>query len=232
MIALGIETSSLCGSVAVAEDDKVLGELFFNSGLKHSTQIIPSIDKLLCTIGLQKSDLQGIAVSSGPGSYTSLRVGISAAKGIAYSLGLPLIGVSTLKCVAFNSLITPFPICSIIDAKKGQLYSAFFRYNNNELEIIGEGDKIVSVDDICSSIEQKNEKIVLIGDGLNLNKLTFMDRINGLVLFAPGHLCSPRASSCVLLGVDSFKKAKKDEVNTLVPRYVREAHAELIDNKR
>nr|NIT14120.1 tRNA (adenosine(37)-N6)-threonylcarbamoyltransferase complex dimerization subunit type 1 TsaB [Candidatus Dadabacteria bacterium] len=106
MIVLGIETSSYCGSVAVAEDEIVLGEIFFNTGLKHSTSIIPSINSLLKIIGLERADLEGIAVSEGPGSYTSLRVGISAAKGLAYSLDLPLTGVSTLKCLAYNSLIT------------------------------------------------------------------------------------------------------------------------------
>ncbi|NIP38378.1 MAG: tRNA (adenosine(37)-N6)-threonylcarbamoyltransferase complex dimerization subunit type 1 TsaB [Candidatus Dadabacteria bacterium] len=231
MIVLGIETSSYCGSVAVAEDDKILGELFFDRGLKHSSQIIPSVKNLLSTIGLTKTDLEGIAVSEGPGSYTSLRVGISAAKGLAYSLDLPLTGVSTLKCLAFNSLITPYPICSIVDAKKRQLYSAFFRYTLGGLERVND-DIIISMDDLCTSIEQKNEKIVLIGDVLNLNKSTFMDRINGLVLFAPGHMRSPRASSCAILGVDSFKKAKRDEVNTLVPKYIREADAELIEYKR
>ena len=185
MIVLGIETSSTCGSVAVVQDRKVLGELFFNTGRKHSTKIVPSITNLLSTVGLDKADLEGIAVTSGPGSYTSLRIGISIAKGLAYSLDIPLIGISTLQCVAFNSIISPHLICSLIDARKGELYSALFRYNTGELERISE-DQIVSIDYLCQAID---EKTVLIGDGLYLYKSTFVDRINGLVLFAPEHLC-------------------------------------------
>jgi len=227
MIVLGIETSSTCGSVAVVEDRKVLGELFFNTGRKHSTKIVPSITNLLSTVGLDKADLEGIAVTSGPGSYTSLRIGISIAKGLAYSLDIPLIGISTLQCVAFNSIISPHLICSLIDARKGELYSALFRYNTGELERISE-DQIVSIDYLCQAID---EKTVLIGDGLYLYKSTFVDRINGLVLFAPEHLCYGRASSCAILGIDNFKKAKRDEVNTLVPKYIRQADAELLDKR-
>jgi len=227
MIVLGIETSSTCGSVAVVEDRKVLGELFFNTGRKHSTKIVPSITNLLSTVGLDRADLEGIAVTSGPGSYTSLRIGISIAKGLAYSLDIPLIGISTLQCVAFNSIISPHLICSLIDARKGELYSALFRYNTDELERISE-DQIVSIDYLCQAID---EKTVLIGDGLYLYKSTFVDRINGLVLFAPEHLCYGRASSCAILGIDNFKKAKRDEVNTLVPKYIRQADAELLDKR-
>ena len=227
MIVLGIETSSTCGSVAVVEDRKVLGELFFNTGRKHSTKIVPSITNLLSTVGLDKADLEGLAVTSGPGSYTSLRIGISIAKGLAYSLDIPLIGISTLQCVAFNSIISPHLICSLIDARKGELYSALFRYNTDELERISE-DQIVSIDYLCQAID---EKTVLIGDGLYLYKSTFVDRINGLVLFAPEHLCYGRASSCAILGIDNFKKAKRDEVNTLVPKYIRQADAELLDKR-
>lgn len=227
MIVLGIETSSTCGSVAVVQDRKVLGELFFNTGRKHSTKIVPSITNLLSTVGLDKADLEGIAVTSGPGSYTSLRIGISIAKGLAYSLDIPLIGISTLQCVAFNSIISPHLICSLIDARKGELYSALFRYNTGELERISE-DQIVSIDYLCQAID---EKTVLIGDGLYLYKSTFVDRINGLVLFAPEHLCYGRASSCAILGIDNFKKAKRDEVNTLVPKYIRQADAELLDKR-
>lgn len=227
MIVLGIETSTYSGSVAVVKDQDILGELFFNIGRKHSTKIIPSIVSLLSTLELDKADLEGISVTSGPGSYTSLRIGISIAKGLSYSLNIPLIGVSTLECVAFNSIISPLLICSIVDAKKGELYSAFFRYNINEFERISE-DKVVNIDYLCSII---NEETILIGDGLNLYKSTFIDRINGLLLFAPGHLCYPRASSCAVLGINAFKKAKKDEVNTLVPKYVRQADAELLDKR-
>lgn len=227
MIVLGIETSSTCGSVAVVQDRKVLGELFFNTGTKHSTKIVPSITNLLSTVELNKADLEGIAVTSGPGSYTSLRIGISIAKGLAYSLDIPLIGISTLQCVAFNSIISPHLICSLIDARKGELYSALFRYNTGELERISE-DQIVSIDYLCQAID---EKTVLIGDGLYLYKSTFVDRINGLVLFAPEHLCYGRASSCAILGIDNFKKAKRDEVNTLVPKYIRQADAELLDKR-
>ena len=227
MIVLGIETSSTCGSVAVVQDRKVLGELFFNTGRKHSTKIVPSITNLLSTVGLDKADLEGIAVTSGPGSYTSLRIGISIAKGLAYSLDIPLIGISTLQCVAFNSIISPHLICSLIDARKGELYSALFRYNTGELERISE-DQIVSIDYLCQAID---EKTVLIGDGLYLYKSTFVDRINGLVLFAPEHLCYGRASSCAILGIDNFKKAKRDEVNTLVPKYIRQADADLLDKR-
>ena len=121
MKILGIETSTYSGSIALADGDALTGEYFFNAGPSHTEKLVPSIDMLLSDCGVAKPDLEGIAVSLGPGSFTSLRVGISSAKALAYALKIPVTGVSSLEVLAYNALLSERTIVPVIDARKGQL---------------------------------------------------------------------------------------------------------------
>jgi len=169
MKVLGIETSTGSGSVAVLEGDKVLGEFFLNLGPTHSEKLLPMLDWLLKEVGVEKNEIEGIAVSKGPGSFTALRVGISTAKGLAFSLGIPVVGVSSLEVLARNLLYTPLYIYSLIDAKKKEVYAALFRYSDTNLNRITD-DILISPDDICEMI---SERTIFIGNGALLYKLAW-----------------------------------------------------------
>ena len=122
MKLIGIDTSSHLGSVSVVEDRRLLGECLLNLGPMHSENITSSIDWLLKTLDIKRDELQGVAVSIGPGSFTSLRVGVVTAKSLAYALGLKIIGVSSLEALASNVPCTDKKICTLIDAKRKEVY--------------------------------------------------------------------------------------------------------------
>ncbi|MEX1000024.1 MAG: tRNA (adenosine(37)-N6)-threonylcarbamoyltransferase complex dimerization subunit type 1 TsaB [Thermodesulfobacteriota bacterium] len=228
MKILAIETSTYAGSIAVVGDDTILGEYYFNIGPVHTEKLIPSIDWLLSELGMAKSDLSGVAVSLGPGSFTSLRVGISTAKGICYSLGIPLIGVSSLKALAMNLPFAPYNICPVIDARKGEVFASLFRSHNGELERILE-DIVVSPEGLVEIIK---DNTIFVGDGALLYKDYLEDNLGSGIMFSPINTNSPRASNLALSEIGKFKEDRDnkyiyDEIMNLAPHYLRKSEAEI-----
>lgn len=228
MKILAIETSTYSGSIAIVREDSVLGEYYFNIGPAHTEKLVPSIQWLLSELNMEKSDLSGVAVSLGPGSFTSLRVGLSTAKGICFSLGIPLIGVSSLKALAMNVPFAPYNICPVIDARKGEVFTALFRSNNGELERVTE-DMVISPQELVEIIEGNT---VFIGDGSLLYKDFLEDNLSDGIMFSPMNLNSPRASNLVLSEISKFKQGwdSKDinnEVMNMAPHYLRKSEAEI-----
>jgi len=229
MRVLGIETSTYSGSVAIVEEGKVLGEIFFNNGPSHSEKLLPMIDCLLREVEIDKKLIDGIAVAVGPGSFTALRIGISAAKGIAFSLGIPVVGVSSLEILALNLLFTPFVICSIIDARKNELFAAFFTstkegVNNNRIS----EDLLISPRDLSEMI---HEKTVLVGNGALMYEDFLRSALGERVLFPPSNFNFPRASNCAILGAKRLKNGSTDDLSALAPQYLRRADAEILKER-
>ncbi|HXG30636.1 MAG TPA: tRNA (adenosine(37)-N6)-threonylcarbamoyltransferase complex dimerization subunit type 1 TsaB [Thermodesulfobacteriota bacterium] len=227
MRVLGIETSTYSGSVAIVDDDRVLGEVFFNNGPLHSERLLPAIEWLLDGIGVDKKGIEGIAVSVGPGSFTALRIGIATAKGLAFSLGVPIVGVSSLEVLASGLPFAPFTICSIIDARKGEVFAAFFVYSSGKLERIGNEMLIPP----AVLIEMIREKTVFIGDGAILYMDLLKSALGELALFCPLSFNFPRASNCALLGIQKLREGLQDDLLALVPRYLRGADAEILKER-
>ncbi len=233
MKILAIETSTYAGSIAIVSEDSILGEYYFNIGPVHTEKLVPSIDWLLSELNMEKSDLTGVAVSLGPGSFTSLRVGISTAKGICYSLGIPLIGVSSLKALAMNLPYVPYNICPVIDARKGEVFTALFCSNNGELERMTE-DMVISPQGLVEIIK---DNTIFVGDGALLYKDYLEDNLSPGIMFTPLNLNSPRASNVALAEVSKFKegldnKSVLDEVINMAPHYLRKSEAEILKQGR
>ncbi len=222
MLILGIETSTFAGSLALIKDDFTLCEYNFNFGPKHNEKVVPAIKWLLKEANVKKEDLYGVSVASGPGSFTSLRVGISTAKALAFSLGIKLTSVSSLEVLASNIVATEYQICPIINAKKNEVYYAFFN-NKDELGRIGD-DSFISPEGLCEKIK---EKTVFLGDGLIEYEELIKERLGSDALFAPSNLNTARASHCALLGRDKFLRNEFDDFTTLVPNYLRKSEAEI-----
>lgn len=229
MIVLGIETSCDTGSVAIIKGNTLLGETIFDSGAKHSKNLVSSINNILNLTDLDKKDIQGISVSIGPGSYTSLRIGITTAKSMAYALRIPLTTVPTLEVIAFNLNFSLINVCVALDAKKNELFVALFKSEGNRLRRISE-DFITTAEELCEIIK---DKTIFIGNGINLYKYIFEYRLQGLALFADDYFNIPRASICALLGMDKFSvydnSYNKVEINQISPLYLRKTDAELLN---
>ena len=228
MKILAIETSTYSGSIAVVSDEIILGEYYFNIGPAHTEKLVPSINWLLGELNLEKTDLTGVAVSLGPGSFTSLRVGISTAKGICYSLGIPLVGVSSLKVLAMNLPFAASNICPVIDARRGEVFTAIFRSNNGEIERLTE-DMVISPEKLVDIIK---DNTIFIGDGALLYKDFLEDNLSDGIMFSPVNLNAPKASNVALAEIGKFKEGLDSEymhnqVMNMAPQYLRKSEAEI-----
>ena len=134
MPILALDTSTLVSSVAIASSEKLIAELILQTKLTHSEVLMPHIEQILAMTKLEKADLTGIAVSIGPGSFTGLRIGLAAAKGMAYALKLPIVGVSTLEALAYHYPIPNIYIAPLLDAQKGNVYMALYRWEKGILQ--------------------------------------------------------------------------------------------------
>ena len=230
MRILGIETSLYAGSIAVSDGGKILGEYYFNTGPSHSEKLMSSIDWLLGELGMDKSELGGIAVSLGPGSFTSLRIGVAAAKGLSYALNIPITGVSTLELLAHNVPFSSAQICPVIDAKRGEVFCAFFRSKGGEVSRITQ-DMVLSPQSLARDIK---ENTIFVGEGALLCS-DFLEDImggDGFTEFSPEPLSYPRAGVLCVLGGRMIEAGESRDPYTLAPNYIRKSEAEVSKDRR
>jgi len=224
MNVLGIETSTHAGSVAVIQDKRLLGELSINVRPAHSQKLVPMIKSLLGYVEVEKADLDGIAVSIGPGYYTALRVGLSTAKALSYSLGIPLVGVSSLEALAMNVSGIGGMVCPVIDAKMTQVYAALFECSEPS-PIRRAEDMVLTAEELLGMVEGDT---VFVGDvGLIAKAVSSGAHMDGVPTYAPSLLCTPRASACAVLGARQLGEGRSHDRSVLVPSYMRRTQAEI-----
>lgn len=167
MKILALETSAKSVSVAVTEDGVLLAQAYQNRGLTHSVTLMPLLDGMLQCAGLSPDDISLVAVAHGPGSFTGLRIGVSAAKGLAWAKGIPCCGVSTLEAMAYGVSDFTGIIVGAMDARRQQIYNAFFRAENGALTRLCE-DRAVSVEQAAQELADMPEPKLIVGDGAEL----------------------------------------------------------------
>ena len=133
MIWLGIDTANTPLSIAIVKDGELLAEENTSMAVNHSLRAMPAIEEIFKKVGINPAEIDAIAVSEGPGSYTGVRIGVTIAKTLAWTLEKPLIGVSSLKVIAANGLFFDGLICPIVDARRSNVYSGAYRYADGEL---------------------------------------------------------------------------------------------------
>ena len=219
MKILGIETSTFSGSVSISDDDTLLCEYVFNTGPRHNEVLIPTIERLLSDCGLGKDDLEAVCVSVGPGSFTSLRIGVSTAKALCYSLGADLAGVPSLEILASNALWCGDDVCAMTDAGRGEVFFSFYHPESAEMT----SAEIATPESVCTRVR---EKTVFVGSGALLHENLIRDSVGERAVFLPANLNTPRASGCALLGRKKILSGHKDDPFTLTPFYLRRSAAE------
>lgn len=232
MKLLGIDTTSNVATVAVVEEHICLGEIIINSSKTHSQKIMPIIDDLLRELELEVKDLDGIVVSSGPGSFTGVRIGMATAKAIGHGAGLPVYTVSALEAMSNNATFFDGIICPIMDARRDQVYTAMFRNDSGKLVRVLE-DSPLSIDELLDLLNTKNEKVLFLGDGIQRFEAIIYDKLNSKAIFAPINNRLQRASS-VCLTINSEDMLKSDASYSLAKaNYLRKSQAEReYDEKR
>lgn len=222
MLTLAFDTSSRTAAVAVLRDDTILYDSVINAGLNHSEVLMPQIDYALRQVRIKISDIDLFACTLGPGSFTGLRIGVSTLKGLVLATGKPATGVSTLAAVVLNIGTTSKLICSMIDAGRGQVYVAYFRYNNkNILQQISD-EKSANPQEIINNTEKDT---LFVGDGA-IKYAEIIKNIKSAEVYAISDLQHYiRASSVGILGRMKFTENDLLDPLTLVPAYLRSADA-------
>jgi len=225
MRILGIDTATACGGIGLIDDDAVVAEYTFHRDETPSAQLVPAIETLLEEARLDLKEIDGMAVSAGPGSFTGLRVGLSAVKGLALAIERPVAGVPTLDALAAQLPITPSLICPIVDARKGEVYAALYKQGGN-----GKVEQLTPYQVLPPSRlleELPPQETVFVGDGVEVYGELIVERLADKALFAPPHLRCLRGATVAKLGLQRLAHKEGDDVSSLTPIYVRPSDAEI-----
>ncbi len=225
MIILAFDSTAKIASVAVTEDNKLLGQYNIDNGLTQSELLLPMADNLLKSLRLSYSDIDLITASAGPGSFTGVRIGVSLAKGIAFSKGIPCVSVSTLEALAEN--ITPLSgiLVPAMDARRGQVYNAIFRSNGETSERLTP-DRAISAGELAEELRKfKDEAIYVSGDGYELVRTALIGA--GIkVMNTPSLLIAQNAYSCAIAALKKYNAGEVLSDSELSPTYLRLPQAE------
>ncbi|NLU49614.1 MAG: tRNA (adenosine(37)-N6)-threonylcarbamoyltransferase complex dimerization subunit type 1 TsaB [Syntrophomonadaceae bacterium] len=226
MLVLAIDSATPVAGVALVAEDRVLKEVFLNHRQTHSQTLMVMVDEVLKQAEVGLKDIDGIAVSRGPGSFTGLRIGLATAKGLAMGSAKPLVGVPTLDALAYNMCLFEGIICPVLDARKQEVYTAFYRGLGTGVERLSEY-RACSPQALVDEIQERGvRRVAMLGDGALRYPEFFQQALGSKLVWPPPNLLLPRASSLGLLALERLRQGQYDDVMTLVPVYVRLSEAE------
>lgn len=230
MKILSIDTSSNNCSVAVVSDKAMLGEININYNLQHSVLLMPLIEELLTRLDMKPADLDALSVSTGPGSFTGLRIGLSAVKGLALGSELPIYAADALSILAYGVFGYDGILVPMVDALRGGFYTGFYTFRDGKLQTVME-PAILTLDEVKEKLKEEKRKILILGDITDRKseeELRFMDNVS----IAPPMLNIPRASSIPYLLEERIQSGESDNIHELVPVYMRKSQAEYEYEKK
>ena len=230
MKILAFETSAKAASVALTQEGKLLGESYQNTGLTHSQTLMVMAQDLLQQCGVAISQLDAVAVAKGPGSFTGVRIGVAAAKGLAWGAELPCVGVSTLSAMAVGLGAWQGYVCPVMDARRSQVYNALFHVDCGKYTRIRE-DRAISLQELGEDVKNLSQPIFLVGDGSILCDNTLLEAVPALVL-PPEHRMHQRAVGVALEAQRMMHEGAIPPAAELVPNYLRLSQAERERNER
>lgn len=225
MKILALESSGLVASVAVIEDQKMVGEFTTNFKKTHSQTLLPMLDQLVRTLDMSLDEIDAIAVSKGPGSFTGLRIGSATAKGLGLALNKPLIGVPTVDALAYNLAGTEFLICPLMDARRQQVYTGLYAFEKGEFKVLHE-QCAVPVTEILDEINKIGRPVVFLGDGVPVYKDVIEANVQVAYQYAPAHLAYQRAGALGVLAEIYYREGKIETASAHRPDYLRVSQAE------
>ena len=224
MNILALESSATAASVALTEDETLIAQSFQHTGLTHSRTLLPMAEDLLRNCGMTLAQVDTVAVAAGPGSFTGLRIGVSAAKGLGWAGDKPCAGVSTLEAMAWPLAFWDGEVCAVMDARRNEVYNALFTARGGVLERRCP-DRAVGIDQLAAALAERKMPQVLVGDGAKLcyNELT---KLGLPVRLAPTHLLYQSAWGVARAAVELAKAGGLTTAGALAPVYHRLSQAE------
>lgn len=237
MIIIALDTTAVTASVALLENECVIASSSVHNKLTHSEKILPMIDEILKNSGYTIDDVELIAVSKGPGSFTGVRIGIATAKGLAFAKNVPIVGVSALEALAEgfkllsgadleNAIISPS-----MDARRNELYNALFSYDGRSLTRITD-DRPISCEELEEELKGQRKKLFINGDGAEKLFSYLNTRTTDIVpILAPELILKQNAVSVGKLAYRKFLNGEYEDVNKIAPLYLRTSQAERVNNE-
>ncbi|MCW8859087.1 MAG: tRNA (adenosine(37)-N6)-threonylcarbamoyltransferase complex dimerization subunit type 1 TsaB [Deltaproteobacteria bacterium] len=220
---LTLDSSSMTGSVALSCGSTLIAESLLNVRSTHSEKLLKQIDQLLDEAGWQLNDLDFFAAVTGPGSFTGLRIGIATIKGLAQVLSKPVVAISSLQSIAMNVPLSDMPICAFLDARKKEVYSQLFRWQDNVPAALGEA-QVLPPETLLKKLEGK---VVLVGNAVPLYRELIESTMGDRALIPAPGAHQLRASQAAWLALTSWSGGVFQEPSDMLPTYVRPSDAEL-----
>lgn len=219
MNILAIETTGKTAAVAIGNSEKILGEINLNAGYTHSQTLLPMIKDLLKMLDMQPKEINYVACSSGPGSFTGIKIGAATAKAFAHALNISIINVPTLDAMAMNIFAPNKIIIPIMDARRNQVYSAIYENGQKISEYLN-----CSIDEIIERAKKFEHEKIFLGDGVEVNKEKLIDTN---FLLAPENLNLQSAKSVLLYAKKMLSESKSIfSYENFLPFYLRKSQAE------
>ncbi len=230
MKILALDTTGLAASVAIVDEEKTVAEFTTNFKKTHSETIMPMVDNIFSITGMELSEMDAIACSSGPGSFTGLRIGIATAKGLAFGANLRLVPVPTLDAIAYNVFKSGDLVVPLMDARRNQAYTAFYECEINGIKRLTEY-MALDIDEIIKMAGEFGKNVIFLGDGAAAFKAE-IERSSLGFSFAPPHMNMQRASSVGSLGIVLAKSGHLIAGHEFKPFYLRKSQAERERDER
>lgn len=222
MKVLSIDTSNYVLGIGLLDGETVMGEYISNIKKNHSVRVMPAIQTLMDECSIKPGDLSKIVVAEGPGSYTGVRIGVTIAKTLAWTLNIPMSGVSSLEVAAasagryFDGYVSPF-----FDARRGQIYTGLYKYNDQVIQTAKE-DQLVMSADWVRTLNEMDSRILFTSNDLHLHENVIKAELGDKAVFAAITELNPRPAELAVLGKDK----ESVDLHSFVPNYIRMAEAE------
>lgn len=225
MKLLGIDSSGLVASVAVLEDDVIIGEYTTNFKKTHSQTLLPMLDELKKMIDLDMESIDAIAVAGGPGSFTGLRIGSATAKGLGLALHVPIISVPTIEALAMNLWGAEADVCPLMDARRNQTYTGVYRFEEGQMKTIVK-QCAVDVGEIIDAVNEEGRPVIFLGDGVPVFESQIAERCKVPYFFAPAHMNRQNAAALLARAKAYYQEGKMESAAEHRPDYLRLSQAE------
>lgn len=225
MKLLVLDSSGLVASVALIEDDQLIAEYTTGNKLTHSQTLLPMLDEVIKRTSFEIEDIDAVAVAKGPGSFTGLRIGAATAKGLGLALDKPIIPVPTVDGLAYQLFGTSMIICPMMDARRKQVYTGIYRFENHQLVTLKE-QWAAPIEELLDELNQRGEMVTFLGDGVPVFRELIAEKLHVPYSFAPAHVNKQRAAAVAALGSIYYKEGRTETAMEHVPEYLRVSQAE------
>lgn len=215
----------MVATVAITTDGILNAEYTINHKKTHSQTLLPMIAEIVKMIEIDMDSIDAVAITGGPGSYTGLRIGSATAKGIGLALNKPIINVPTMDALAYNLYSSQYVICPIMDARRGQVYTGIYKFEETEMKTI-KPQCIMMIDELIKELDTIKESVMFLGDGVDVHKQLIDDIMDTKHYYAPASMNRHKASTLGTIAEIYYKNGKIETAKEHKPEYLRLSQAE------